>query len=134
MIDDIIINKSETIKRCINRIMEEYDNNEENLSNYTKQDSIILNIQRICEVTLDLGLHYIKIKKLEIPQKSKDTFKILEKEGLISKELSKNLQGMVGFRNIAVHDYQNLDLEILKKVISNNLKDPLKLVDIILGV
>ena len=30
---------------------------------------------------------------------------------------------MVGFRNIAVHEYQALDLEVLKSILKNNLKD-----------
>ena len=49
MKDDIIINKIETIKKCIKRVNEEYENDSLNLKNCTKQDSIILNIQRLCE-------------------------------------------------------------------------------------
>ena len=49
MIDDVILNKIEIIKRCIRRAKEEYDCNPKNLENYTKQDSITLNIQRACE-------------------------------------------------------------------------------------
>ncbi|MDX8335888.1 MULTISPECIES: type VII toxin-antitoxin system HepT family RNase toxin [Cetobacterium] len=125
MRDDVIINKIETIKRCIKRIEEEYSNTPSNLENYTKQDSIILNLQRMCEATLDLGLHYIKMKRLEIPQTSKQIFEILEKNGLIDKKISINLQGMVGFRNIAVHDYQSLNIEILQKIIEKHLGDSL---------
>ncbi len=125
MKDDVIINKIETIKRCIKRIEEEYANIPSNLENYTKQDSIILNLQRMCEATLDLGLHYIKIKKLEIPQTSKQIFEVLEKNGVIDKKTSINMQGMVGFRNIAVHDYQSLNIEILQKIIEKHLGDSL---------
>lgn len=125
MKDDVIINKIETIKRCIKRIEEEYANKPSNLENYTKQDSIILNLQRMCEATLDLGLHYIKIKKLEIPQTSKQIFEVLEKNGVIEKKTSVNMQGMVGFRNIAVHDYQSLNIEILQKIIEKHLGDSL---------
>ena len=121
----VIINKIETIKRCIKRIEEEYANIPSNLENYTKQDSIILNLQRICEAILDLGLHYIKIKKLEIPQTSKQIFEVLEKNGVIDKKTSVNMQGMVGFRNIAVHDYQSLNIEILQKIIEKHLGDSL---------
>lgn len=125
MKDDVIINKIEIIKRCVKRIEEEYANTPSNLENYTKQDSIILNLQRMCETTLDLGLHYIKIKKLEIPQTSKQIFEVLEKNGVIDKKTSVNMQGMVGFRNIAVHDYQSLNIEILQKIIEKHLGDSL---------
>ena len=125
MKDDVVINKIETIKKCIKRIEEEYANTPSNLENYTKQDSIILNLQRMCEATLDLGLHYIKIKKLEIPQTSKQIFEVLEKNGVTDKKTSVNMQGMVGFRNIAVHDYQSLNIEILQKIIEKHLGDSL---------
>lgn len=125
MKDDIIINKIETIKRCIKRVEEEYANTPSNLENYTKQDSIILNLQRLCEATLDLGLHYIKIKKLQIPQTSKQIFEVLEKNGVIDKKISANMQGMIGFRNIAIHDYKSLNIDILQKIIEKHLGDSL---------
>jgi len=37
--------------------------------------------------------------------------------------LSDNLQKMVGFRNIAVHNYKKLSLEILSEIIRKNLND-----------
>ena len=40
---------------------------------------------------------------------------------LIDKKMTKNMQGMIGFRNIAVHEYQELDLEILKNILDNHL-------------
>jgi len=54
--NDVILNKIETIERCINRIISVYDNNPDNLDDYTKQDSIILNIQRSCEAVIDLAI------------------------------------------------------------------------------
>lgn len=40
----VILNKFETIEKCINRINEEYQNNPENLDDYRKMDMIVLNI------------------------------------------------------------------------------------------
>lgn len=59
MSNDVIINKIAVIERCIRRIHEEYDSNPENLKNYTKQDSIILNIQRACEASIDMAMHIV---------------------------------------------------------------------------
>lgn len=127
MKDDIIINKIETIKKCIKRVNEEYKNDSLNLKNCTKQDSIILNIQRLCEAGIDLATHVIRINKYGFFQSSKETFQILEKNNIIYKELSKNLQEMVGFRNITVHYYQAISLDILQKIIENHLEDALEL-------
>lgn len=79
---DVIINKSETIMRCIKRIEEEYDHDKNNLNNYTKQDAIILNIQRICEACIDMAMHIIAEHAYGVPQNSRDAFKILEEEVL----------------------------------------------------
>lgn len=120
---DVILNKISVIERCINRINQEYDNNPENLRNYTKQDSIILNIQRACKASIDLAMNVISEKKLGIPQNSRDAFEFLFHNNIIDEELSGNLKSMVGFRNIAVHDYQTVNLNIVKEIIENHIYD-----------
>jgi uncharacterized protein YutE (UPF0331/DUF86 family) len=120
---DIIINKAQVIERCIKRINEEYENNPDNLQNYTKQDSIILNIQRASEASIDLAMHVVSEMNLGIPQSSREVFDFLYKNKIIDEDLSKQLKAMVGFRNIAVHDYQTLNLDIVKKIIEEHLED-----------
>ena len=123
MASDVVYNKAQIIERCLRRIAEEYVNNPANLQNYTKQDSIILNIQRACEAAIDLSMHLIAEKGLGLPQNSRDAFALLCESGVIDAELSRKLQAMVGFRNIAVHDYLNMNLEILQGIIEKNLTD-----------
>lgn len=131
MIDNIVLNKAEIIKKCIQRINEEYADNPENLNNYTKQDSIVLNIQRACEAAIDLGMHVIAEKELGIPQVSRDAFDILYSQGIISYDISERLKAMVGFRNIAIHNYQKLSIKIIKAIIEKHLKDLMDFVEII---
>lgn len=83
MKSDVILNKISIIERCIKRIHEEYDKNPKNLENYTKQDSIILNLQRACEASIDLAMHIVAVKKLGLPQQSRDAFTLLEAEGIL---------------------------------------------------
>ncbi len=97
--NDVILNKISVIERCINRINEEYKNNPENLKNYIKKDSIILNIQRACEASIDLAMHVVSEKKLGIPQNSRDAFEVLFENNIIDEKLMSNLKSMVGFRN-----------------------------------
>jgi len=134
MIDDVILNKIEIIKRCIRRVEEEYDGNPKNLENYTKQDSITLNIQRACEAVIDLGMHVIAERDLGIPQTSRDTFEILQDNKIISLEMSERLKAMIGFRNIAIHNYQRLNLKIVQAIIEKDLKDLLYFTDVILKI
>jgi uncharacterized protein YutE (UPF0331/DUF86 family) len=123
MKNDVILNKVSIIERCIKRIHDEYANNPEHLNNFTKQDSIVLNLQRACEASIDLAMHIVAEKKLGLPQNSRDGFSFLEEEGIIPPSLSKKMKAMVGFRNIAVHDYQEINLVILQKIIENHLVD-----------
>ena len=51
MLKDILYNKISIIEKCLKRVREVYDQNPENLTDYTKQDSIVLNIQRAVEAT-----------------------------------------------------------------------------------
>lgn len=123
MKNDVILNKISIIERCIKRIHEEYADNPKNLKNYTKQDSIVLNLQRACEACIDLAMHIVAEKKLGLPQSSRDAFTILEEEGIIPPSLSQKMKAMVGFRNIAVRDYQELNLAILQKILEKHLVD-----------
>jgi len=120
---DVILNKIETIERCINRIKEVYNSNPKNLNDYTKQDSIILNIQRACEASIDLAMHIVSEKNLGIPQNSRDSFEVLHSNNIINDTLNKNMKAMIGFRNIAVHDYKALNMKIIQAIIDKHLKD-----------
>lgn len=120
---DVIVNKIETIERCISRIKEVYEGNPENLKDYTKQDSIILNIERACQAVIDIGMMIVSEKKLGIPQNSRDAFEILFESGIIDQKLLRKLKNMIGFRNIAVHNYKAINIEVVKGIIENNLND-----------
>lgn len=119
----VIINKYSIIERCIKRINEIYDNNPKNLENFDKQDAIMLNLQRACQAAIDIGMYIISVKKLGIPQSKKGIFTILEENEIINSEMAINMRGMLKFRNIAIHEYQELELEIVREVIENHLGD-----------
>ncbi|GEK30476.1 hypothetical protein KZO01_07850 [Kurthia zopfii] len=121
--NDVILNKTTTIERCINRIQEVYAGNPENLKDFTKQDSIILNIQRACEASIDLAMHIVSERKLGVPKASRDGFRLLQEADLLDATLAKTLMNMVGFRNIAVHDYQALELDILEAILEKHIGD-----------
>ena len=121
--DDVLINKRESIKRCLKRINEEFNGDEENLRDLKTQDSIVLNLQRACETSIDLAMHLVRKKSLGVPQNSREAFEMLEKAKIIRAALSTKMKKMVGFRNIAIHNYQTLDLEIIESIVRNNLQD-----------
>lgn len=122
--DDVLVNKLSTISRCLKRIREVYAEAASNFStDYTRQDSVILNLQRTCEAAIDIANYLNKKNQLGIPQSSRDSFDLLQKSGFLSLSVATNLKKMIGLRNIAVHDYQELNIDIVKTVINSHLVD-----------
>jgi uncharacterized protein YutE (UPF0331/DUF86 family) len=129
MTDDIVINKIQSIQRCITRAREEYRKADDFTSNYSCQDAAILNVTRACEQSIDLANHLLKQYKLGVPNSSADSFSLLARQSIISNELVEKLRRMIGFRNIAVHQYQALQLPIIQSVIETGLDDLLVFTD-----
>ncbi|MFN4120016.1 type VII toxin-antitoxin system HepT family RNase toxin [Acidovorax sp.] len=124
MADDVLINKAATIERCVMRAREEYFIDPDTFAtNFSRQDAAILNIQRACEAALDMGQHLIRRDRLGVPQSARDVFALLQQAGRIDRDLAAGLQRMVGFRNIAVHDYQSLQLPITVAIIEKHLDE-----------
>jgi uncharacterized protein YutE (UPF0331/DUF86 family) len=121
--NDVLINKVQSIQRCILRAIEEYNLAGEGLKkDFSRQDACLLNILRACEQSIDLANHLVKKYKLGIPTQSTDSFEFLEAKGL-SEELSLSLQKMVGFRDTLVHSYQKLQIEIVEVLMKSRLAD-----------
>ena len=122
--EDVILNKVASIQRCVKRIREEHSLQGENWKiNFTVQDSILLNLQRACEASIDVANFIVKKQKLGIPQNSRDSFDLLAQAKLIDDQMQLKMKHMVGFRNLAVHEYHTLDLNIIDSMIKNNLSD-----------
>ena len=121
--DDIVINKAEIIRRCLARINEEFRDDPSRLEDFTIQDSVILNLLRACEASIDLAMHQVAVGHHGIPQNSRDAFDILASNGLITQACAETMKHMVGFRNIAVHDYQRIQIAILNAILTRNLTD-----------
>jgi uncharacterized protein YutE (UPF0331/DUF86 family) len=120
---DIILAKTGNIQRCLRRIKEVTGLSPEAIDNIDKQDIFVLNLQRAVESAIDIAAHISASEGLGLAASIKDNFRFLKEAGIIDESLSKRMESMVGFRNIAVHDYQTLKLEILKSILTSNLKD-----------
>lgn len=124
MADDVLLNKASTIERCLGRILEEYRGHEAELeTNFTRQDALLLNLLRACEASIDAAMHLVRLRKLGLPQESREAFRMLEQGRVLTPDLSLRLQKMVGFRNIAVHNYASLDIAIVRAIVEDRLDD-----------
>jgi uncharacterized protein YutE (UPF0331/DUF86 family) len=122
--NDIVLNKAEIIERALARVKQTYARHEHDLLQaMDAQDVIVLNLQRACEAAIDLAMHIVRIKELGLPKDSKSAFDLLSQAQEISAELADKLKKMVGFRNIAVHDYRELNWDILIRIVQIECDD-----------
>lgn len=121
--NDILINKIATITRCLKRINDVYGDGVLFEQDLTQQDSVVLNLQRTCEACIDIANHINRQHQFGIPQSSRDSFTLLAQNNILPTPLAEDLKKMVGLRNIAVYDYQELNLDIVIHVINHHLSD-----------
>lgn len=121
--NDVELNKAATIERCIARVHEDYAGDPASLADQRRQDAIVLNLLRACEAAIDLAMHRVREGRLGVPQDSRDAFELLARAGRLTSEQARTLKAMVGFRNVAIHEYQRLNLEIVRAVIERHLGD-----------
>lgn len=132
--DDVLIAKAANLSDCLKRITEEYGNRSDLYDNRTKQDAIILNLLRACETVIDMANHIVRNKKLGLPKVTRDSFDLLKTAGYISPELSLFLRNMVGFRNITIHEYETINLDIVKDILDNHLDDLKEFSQLVLNI
>lgn len=124
--------KIATIVRCIERARSERAQAGDSFKqDFTRQDASVLNVIRACESAVDLANMLIRKRKLGLPSDMKESFALIERDGTITPELGTRLQKMIGFRNIAVHQYQDLDLDIVETIIRENLDDLLMFAEVV---
>ncbi len=124
MVDrDVVLEKTGQIQNCIKRIHQKTAGKGESLEDMDTQDIFVLNLQRAVQTCIDLAAHIVSDEGLGLPDDLRANFILLEKAGIIDTSLSLALQKMVGFRNIAVHEYSLIDIDILKSILMHHLAD-----------
>lgn len=120
-LQDGLAQKSARLERCVQRAREEYAQAANFLTDFTRQDAAILNVQRACELAIDMGNMAIAFEGWGLPASAREVFATLRQQGLVEADAAQALERMVGFRNIAVHEYQALDMAIVAAVIQRDI-------------
>lgn len=120
---DAVLSKISIIKNCLNSIKSVTNLNPNKLDETFIQDVYVLNLQRAIHACIDIANIIISKKGFKLPSAYKDSFLILRQNNILDKDLTDKMISMVGFRNIAVHEYQEINTDILKSILVNNLKD-----------
>lgn len=120
---DTVLSKISIIKNCLNSIKKVTKLDSTKLDEIFIQDVYVLNLQRAIQACIDIANIIVAKKGFKLPAAYKDSFIILRQNNILDKDLTDKMISMVGFRNIAVHEYQEINTDILKSILVNNLKD-----------
>ena len=124
MVDrDVIFEKVKQIQHSLKRIHDKVGDDVSRLGDLDIEDIVVLNLQRAIQSTIDLAAHVIADEGLGLPSDLKENFVLLAKAEILSGDLSERLQSMVGFRNIAVHEYAAINKDVLAAVVTKDLAD-----------
>lgn len=121
---DVVQAKLEMLTRCIIRIKSQNIASCDELEqDFDKQDIIILNLQRSVQICVDIANHILLDYESAVPSTMAESFKYLAQSNVISMENAQNLARAVGFRNIAVRQYEDIDCNIIYAIITEHLAD-----------
>lgn len=124
MVDfDVVTAKIAAIDRCLARIAEVRGERRAALLAVDVADITTLNLQRAVQAAIDLASHVAATEGYGLPDTAAGVFTLLAERGIVDEELAARLRRMVGFRNIAIHDYQALDPEIVESIVERHLGD-----------
>lgn len=125
MVDsDIILAKSSSVKRHLNRVIEKRHTDLQTfLQDIDRQESILFNLQMAIQNCIDIAAHIVSEEGLGVPGSTNEMFYLLEENGYLNNELAEKMVKAVGFRNLIVHEYGKIDLEQVFEVAQEDIKD-----------
>lgn len=88
-------------------------------------------LQIAIQAALDVASHIVSDRRLGEPRTNRELFDLLHRDGWIATALAANLRNMVGFRNVLVHGYDDVDLAVVHDVLEHRLGDLTTFIDVV---
>ena len=121
---EVVEQKLESLRKRLRRVETKCPTDAANLiADFDLQDIVSLNLSRAVQISVDIGAHLIAGMDVPPPDTMGQTFDLLAREGVLNAELANNLKKAVGFRNIATHNYENINWEIVHNIAKFQLAD-----------
>jgi len=120
----VVQSKIESLRKCLLRVEKRCPNSLNELMNdLDAQDVLVLNLSRAVQLCVDISLHILSAREGAIPDTMGKAFVELSLAGIIDKDLSEKMRKSVGFRNIAVHNYEEINWAIVYAIARESLLD-----------
>ena len=118
----VIEAKLTSLRRCIVRLEGKRPETLEALeADIDLQDILAVNLERAVQLCVDIALHVIADSDNAAPPTMGDAFRALHRMDVLDSGTAEALVKAVGFRNVAVHLYSEIDLGIVFDVVTNRL-------------
>jgi uncharacterized protein YutE (UPF0331/DUF86 family) len=120
---EVVQLKLTSLQRCIQRIQDKVPASPKELSaDCDLQDIVVLNIQRAIQISVDIATHLLA-NTTSTPGTMAEAFLLLHREGILTESTAQKMARSVGLRNIAVHEYTDLDWDIVHSVAVQHMDD-----------
>jgi uncharacterized protein YutE (UPF0331/DUF86 family) len=80
-------------------------------------------LQIAIQAVQDIASHIVSDERLGEPRTNQELLELLVGAGWLESELGRRLRQAIGFRNVVVHGYTSVDLDILRDVLARGLDD-----------
>lgn len=121
---EIVEKKLESLHRCLQRLETKCPEDAATLAaDIDLQDIVSLNLSRAVQLSVDIGAHLIASLGVPAPDTMGQTFDLLAQGDLLNVELASQLKKAVGFRNIAIHNYEKINWVIVHSIVRHHLMD-----------
>jgi len=120
----LVLKKIANVRHNLSRVTEKSSISLKTLkTDIDTQDIILYNLQLAIQGCIDIGAHIMADQGWGVAGSVNETFYTLHDKGLLPLDLQEKMVSMVGFRNILVHEYETITLEIVHSIIRNQLCD-----------
>lgn len=96
---------------------------EEFIGDFKVRGAVERYLQVSIESVVDIGNEIISSLQLRRPERYREIPYILAEAEIIPKTLAEAVASMIGFRNLLVHDYASIDLDLVYEFLQTKLPD-----------
>jgi len=124
-VDQVVLEKKiDSILRCLDRIKSRLPETIELfIQDLDAQDVIVLNLTRAVQLSVDLAMHICTNSNRPVPQTMGESFEVLQQMKVLTPAIAEKMKKSVGFRNVAVHSYDEIDLNLAYVIAKEHIND-----------
>jgi len=119
-----IESKLKKLEKNVNKLKEHSDIKQEKLEN---NELFMAGVERkfhiAIENVIDISSMIISYEEMDSPENYRETITRLTEKDILDEEFAERFQNAASFRNILVHQYEEIEIEKLHEYLTENLSD-----------